>query len=233
MKWRVRFLKRVSTALILSGFDASDDNHLHSTATYQLLSIWASDYGDVTFTKGNYLYDTGGNKIFNQRYGSLDSHNNVLTINLYASAPAPPDTQKVCAAASRYVDDIVYDEKTSTVWPDGTGEDTANITLPVVGSIVEELFGINYGYTIIRTYKSSENLSRGVTGKDIKQAVLNIYALDGAKGCGSTYRDNGYHITVNGCNNCRDVGRQVTLWNSYHVANGSFGEAAGGVPSSN
>ncbi|KAH7241302.1 hypothetical protein BKA59DRAFT_512826 [Fusarium tricinctum] len=225
-----------STALILSGFDGSNDNHLHSTATCQLLALWPSTYGDVTFAKDGCLYDAAGNKIFDQCCGSPDGDNNGPVVNPYV-APAPPDAQQVrgnhdgsaicrsiskatcLAAAARYMDDIVYHKRTSAVWPDGTGEDITNMILPVVGPAIEQLFGINYGCTVIWTCEKEEDFESGMTGKAIKFAMLNIYSLNGAKGCGSTYLDNGCHITVNGCNNCRDVGRQGTLWNPYSVAN--------------
>ncbi|KAM0205538.1 hypothetical protein ACHAPQ_010433 [Fusarium lateritium] len=238
-----------STALILSGFDGSNDNHLHSTASCQLLAVWPSTYGDVTFAKDSCLYDADGNKIFDQCCASPDGDNNGPVINPYV-APAPPDAQQIrgnhdgsalcrsiskatcLAAAARYVDDIVYHNKTSAVWPDGTGEDITNMILPVIGPAIEDLFGINYGCTVIWTCESSESFSRGMTGEDIKRSMLNIYNLDGAKGCGSTYFDNGCHITVNACNNCRDVGRQGTIWNAYSVANGTYGDANNGFPPS-
>lgn len=52
------------TALILSGFDSSNDNHLHVSATCQLQARWPADYGDIFFGPDGCLYDSGNNPIF-------------------------------------------------------------------------------------------------------------------------------------------------------------------------
>jgi hypothetical protein len=176
-----------------------------------------------------------------------DSSNSGLTTNPYI-ASAPPDTSQsfgdhdgsaICrsfgkdtclAAASRYVDDIVYHQYTSAVWPDSTGADIANAIFPVAGPLIEDLFGINYGCTVIWTCDDDDAFSQGMTGKQIKDSMLNIYNLNGAKGCGSTYLENRCHVTVNGCNNCRDEGRGGTIWNPYDVYDGSYGDANDGFP---
>jgi hypothetical protein len=37
-----------------------------------------------------------------------------------------------------------------------------------------------------------------------------FYSHDDAKTCGSTYLSNSCHVTINGCNNCRDEGGATT-----------------------
>ncbi|RSL61888.1 hypothetical protein CEP54_006026 [Fusarium duplospermum] len=235
------------TVLILSGFDANNDIHLHSTATCQLQARWPANYGDVTFGEDGCLYDAGNNKIFDQCCSSPDPNNSGPATNPYV-APAPGDASQdhgdhdgsaICRsiskdtcllAASRYVDDIVYHQYTSAVWPDDTGKDIANMIFPIAGPAIEDFFGINYGCTVIWTCDNDDAFSRGMTGKQIKDSMLNIYNLNGAKGCGSTYLNNGCHITVNGCNNCEDRGRGGTIWNPYDVASGSYGDASDGFP---
>ncbi|KAH7145441.1 meiotically up-regulated gene family-domain-containing protein [Dactylonectria estremocensis] len=236
-----------STALILSGFDSSNDNRLHASATCQLQARWPANYGDVYFGQDGCLYDSGSNKIFDQCCSTPDVNNNGPTTNPYV-APAPPDASQssgnhdgssICssfskdtclAAASRYVDDVVYHQYTSAVWPDSTGADIANAIFPIAGPFIEDLFGIDYGCTVIWTCDDDDAFSQGMTGKQIKDSMLNIYNLNGAKGCGSTYLDNRCHITVNGCNNCRDAGRDGTIWNPYSVADGTYADANDGFP---
>ncbi|KAL5592468.1 hypothetical protein FOBRF1_013494 [Fusarium oxysporum] len=162
--------------------------------------------------------------------------------------PAPPDASQssgnhdgsaICRsiskdtcllAASRYIDDIVYYQYTSAVWPDDGGADLASAIFPVAGPVIEQLFSINFGCTVIWTCDNDGAFAQGMTGKQIKDSMLNIYNLNGAKGCGSTYLDNSCHLTVNGCNNCRDEGRLGTLWNPFSVANGSYADAGDGFP---
>ncbi|KAI5466341.1 hypothetical protein BGZ63DRAFT_375999 [Mariannaea sp. PMI_226] len=66
-----------------------------------------------------------------------------------------------------------------------------------------------------------------MTGRQIKDSMLNIYKLNGAGECGSTYLENRCYITVNGCNNCQDRGRGH-LWIPYQVYDGSYGDANDG-----
>ncbi|KAH7165227.1 meiotically up-regulated gene family-domain-containing protein [Dactylonectria macrodidyma] len=236
-----------STALILSGFDSSSDNRLHATATCQLQARWPANYGDVYFGQDGCLYDSGSNKIFDQCCSTPDVNNDGPTTNPYV-ASAPPDSSQssgnhdgssICssiskdtclAAASRYIDDVVYHQYTSAVWPDSTGADIANSIFPIAGPLIEDFFDIDYGCTVIWTCDDDDAFSQGMTGKQIKDSMLNIYNLNGAKGCGSTYLDNRCHITVNGCNNCRDAGRDGTIWNPYSVADGTYADANDGFP---
>lgn len=175
--------------LILSGFDANNDIHLHSTATCQLQARWPANYGDVTFGEDGCLYDAGNNKIFDQCCSSPDPNNSGPATNPYV-APAPGDTSQdhgdhdgsaICRsiskdtcllAASRYVDDIVYHQYTSAVWPDDTGKDIANMIFPIAGPAIEDFFGINYGCTVIWTCDNDDAFSRGMTGKQIKDSML-------------------------------------------------------------
>ncbi|KAF4467818.1 hypothetical protein FALBO_5308 [Fusarium albosuccineum] len=236
-----------STILILSGFDSSLDNHMHAKATCQLQARWPADYGDIYFGEDGCLYDSGSNKIFDQCCSTPDVNNNGPTTNPYCPPP-PPDAHQdhgnhdgsaICrsiskdtclSAAQRYVDDVVYHQYTSAVWPDDTGKDIANAIFPIAGPIIEDFFGINYGCTVIWTCDNDDAFSRGMTGKQIKDSMLNVYNLNGAKGCGSTYLDNGCHITVNGCNNCRDAGHSQTLWHPADVFYGTFDDANDGFP---
>ncbi|KAF7547422.1 hypothetical protein G7Z17_g7743 [Cylindrodendrum hubeiense] len=236
-----------STILILSGFDASIDNQLHSKATCQLQARWPANYGDVYYGEDGCLYDSQNNKIFDQCCSPPDINNSGPATNPYVP-PAPPnsdqyrgnhDGSSICAsiskdtclsAASRYVDDVVYHQYTSAVWPDASGEDIANAIFPIAGPIIEDFFGINYGCTVIWTCDNDDAFSQGMTGKQIKDSMLNIYNLNGAKGCGSTYLYNGCHVTVNGCNNCRDAGHAQTLWNPIDVYHGAFDDANDGFP---
>ncbi|KAM5383716.1 hypothetical protein ACJZ2D_001705 [Fusarium nematophilum] len=236
-----------STVLILSGFDSSLDNHMHSKATCQLQARWPANYGDIYFGEDGCLYDSQSNKIFDQCCSPPDVNNSGPTTNPYCP-PSPPDAHQdhgnhdgsaICAsiskdtclsAAQRYVDDVIYHQYTSAVWPDDTGKDIANAIFPIAGPIVEDFFGINYGCTVIWTCDNDDAFSRGMTGKQIKDSMLNIYNLNGAKGCGSTYLDNGCHITVNGCNNCRDYGHSQTLWHPVDVYQGTFDDANNGFP---
>lgn len=182
--------------------------------------------------------------------GTPDSSNNGPVTNPYCP-PAPPgasqdhgnhDGSAICAsiskdtclsAAMRYVDDVVYHQYTSAVWPDDTGKDIANAIFPIAGPILEDLFGINYGCTVIWTCDDDGAFAQGMTGRQIKDSMLNIYNLNGAKGCGSTYLDNRCHVTVNGCNNCQDRGHSQTLWSPYDVYDGTFPDANDGFPPSN
>ncbi|KAH7013886.1 hypothetical protein EDB80DRAFT_836102, partial [Ilyonectria destructans] len=233
-----------STALILSGFDSSVDNHLHALATCQLQARWPANYGDVYFGEDGCLYDSQSNKIFDQCCSTPDVNNNGPATNPYAP-PAPPDTEQdhgnhdgsaICAsiskdsclyAAARYVDDVVYHQYSSAVWPDDTGKDIASLFIP---TDVIDFFGINYGCTVIWTCDNDDAFSQGMTGKQIKDSMLNIYDLNGAKGCGSTYLDNGCHITVNGCNDCRDAGHVQTLWSPVDVYEKTYDDANDGFP---
>ncbi|KAH7237867.1 meiotically up-regulated gene family-domain-containing protein [Fusarium solani] len=236
-----------STALILSGFNSSDDNHLHAMATCKLQARWPANYGDIYYGADGCLYDSGSNKILDQCCSTPDINNDGPTTNPYV-APAPPDASQssgnhdgsaICRsiskdtcllAASRYIDDTIYHQYTSAVWPDDSGADLANDIFPIAGPVIEQLFGINFGCTVIWTCDNDGAFAQGMTGKQIKDSILNIYNLNGAKGCGSTYLDNSCHITVNGCNNCRDEGRLSTLWNPFAVANGSYADAGDGFP---
>ncbi|KAJ4314933.1 hypothetical protein N0V84_008627 [Fusarium piperis] len=103
-----------STVLILSGFDANNDNHLHSMP----LPLASSN-------EEGCIYDAGNNTIFDQCCGSPDPNNSSPATNPYV-APAPSDASQdhgnhegssICRsiskdtcllAASRYIDDIVY-----------------------------------------------------------------------------------------------------------------------------
>lgn len=170
-----------------------------------------------------------------------DSNNSGPTTNPYV-APEPSDTSQsygnhdgsgLCRsfskdtcilAASRYVDDIVYHQYTSAVWPSSESNDIANDIFPIAGPIVEDLFGINFGCTVIWTCDNDDAFAQGMTGLQIKEQMRNIYNFNGAKGCGSTYLENSCHITVNGCNNCEDWGRSGTIWNPFDVADGSYAD---------
>ncbi|KAL6405177.1 glycoside hydrolase family 18 protein [Ilyonectria robusta] len=233
-----------STALILSGFDSSVDNHLHALATCQLQARWPANYGDVYFGEDGCLYDSESNKIFDQCCSTPDVNNNGPATNPYAP-PAPSDSEQdhgnhdgsaICAsiskdtclyAAARYVDDVVYHQYTSAVWPDDTGKDIASLLIP---TDIIDFFGINYGCTVIWTCDNDDAFSQGMTGKQIKDSMLNIYNLNGAKGCGSTYLDNACHVTVNGCNNCRDAGHAQTLWSPVDVYERTYDDANDGFP---
>ncbi|KAL9563853.1 hypothetical protein ACKAV7_012025 [Fusarium commune] len=236
-----------NTVLILSGFDSSNDNHLHAKPTCQLQARWPANYGDIYFGEDGCLYDSQSNKIYNQCCSPPDSNNSGPTTNPYCP-PAPLDSEQdhgdhdgsaICAsiskdtclsAAMRYVDDVVYHQYTSAVWPDNAGKDIANAVFPITGSIIEDLFSINYGCTVIWTCDNDDAFTQGMTGRQIKDSMINIYSLNGAKGCGSTYLENGCHITVNGCNDCRDYGHSQTLWSPIDVYYGTFDDANDGFP---
>jgi hypothetical protein len=59
-------------------------------------------------------------------------------------------------------------------------------------------------------------------------SITNFYNTDGAKGCGTTYLSNSCHITLNGCNNCRDEGLGGTIWNPLLVLNGTSADSSDG-----
>jgi hypothetical protein len=48
-----------------------------------------------------------------------------------------------------------------------------------------------------------------------------FYTNDHAKTCGSTYLSNNCHVTINGCNNCKDEGAAKSLWIPPIVFNGT------------
>jgi hypothetical protein len=58
--------------------------------------------------------------------------------------------------------------------------------------------------------------------------VKYFYSHDDAKTCGSTYLSNSCHVTINGCNNCRDEGGPNTLHNPFIVDNGTGPDAGDG-----
>lgn len=60
---------------------------------------------------------------------------------------------------------------------------------------------------------------------------MNIYNLNGAKECGSSYvKEAECQVTANGCNNCRDEGAEGSLWSPFEVYDGSYGDAGNGFP---
>jgi hypothetical protein len=85
-----------STVLILSGFDSSDPYSAQQAATCELNARWPSNYGDVYFGADGCLYDSGGNRIFDQCCSTPDSNNNGPTINPYKDPrPAPTPSLRV------------------------------------------------------------------------------------------------------------------------------------------
>jgi hypothetical protein len=171
----------------LSGFPSNHTNTIQEKATCELQARWPANYGDVYFGADGCLYDSSSNKIFDQCCGTPDPNNNGLTINPYAAPPPPAPTQtsgnhdgsSICAslvkddflyAARRYEDNIIYHQYTSAVWPDSSGADAANDFLPIAGPVIEEFFGINYGGTVIWECDNADAYSKGMTGKQIKDA---------------------------------------------------------------
>jgi hypothetical protein len=162
-----------STADILSGFNNTDQNSLKATATCQLNARWPANYGDVYFGNGC-LYDSSGNKIFDQCCGPPDPNNSGLTTNPYC-APAPPspsqvlfnkDGSSICSSihsdscksgAQRFQDNTVYHQYTSSVWPDSGGFDFGG-------------FGGIDGCTVIWACDNSDAYHQGMTGAQIKDA---------------------------------------------------------------
>lgn len=174
-----------STALILSGFDATNNNSLKATAAFQLNARWPANYGDVHFGADGCLYDSSGNKIFNQCSETSDPNNSGPTTNPYC-APAPPspgpvsgnnEGSSVClsisadsckSAAKRFQDNTVYHQYTSSVWPDSRGADIVSKIFPILPFV--ELFDIHYGCTVIWACNSSDAYNDGITGAQIKDA---------------------------------------------------------------
>ena len=177
-----------STADILSGFNNTDQNSLKAMPTCQLNARWPADYGDIYFRDGC-LYDSSGNKIFDQCCGPPDPNNSGLITNPYC-APAPPSPSQVSfnkegssiclsidgdhckSGAQRFQDNTVYHQYTSSVWPDSTGSDIVNeiFALNIAIDIVESMFSINYGCTVIWACDNSDAYDQGMTGAQIKDA---------------------------------------------------------------
>ncbi|UKZ74675.1 hypothetical protein TrVFT333_002345 [Trichoderma virens FT-333] len=88
-----------STALILYGYDSSDPYSTQQKATCQMNARWPSNYGDVFLGEDGYLYDAGGNKIFDQHCSTPDVNNQGPTINPYRD-PRP-------AASCKREDDVI------------------------------------------------------------------------------------------------------------------------------
>jgi Meiotically up-regulated gene family len=180
------------TALILSGFDATNNNSLKSTAAFQLNARWPANYGDVYFEADGCLYDSSGNKIFNQCSETSDPNNSGPTTNPYC-APAPPSPSQVSGnnkgsslclsitgdsckfAAKRFQDNTVYHQYTSSVGPTydhstSTAAEITSLIFPVFG-LIQAIFGITgSGCTVIWACDSSDAYNDGMTGAQIKDA---------------------------------------------------------------
>ncbi|KAN0073530.1 hypothetical protein V8E54_008750 [Elaphomyces granulatus] len=244
------------TANIISGFNNTSQNSLKATATCQLNARWPATYGDVYFGADGCLYDSSSNKIFDQCCGPPDPNNSGLATNPYC-APAPPSPSQVSfnkegssiclsihsdsckSGAQRFQDNTVYHQYTSSVWPDSTGTDIVNEIFAIIptgilseiAKEIEGMFGIYYGCTVIWACDNSDAYHQGMTGAQIKDATDKIkyfYSHDDAKTCGSTYLSNSCHVTINGCDNCRDEGGANTLHNPFIVANGTSPDAGDG-----
>jgi hypothetical protein len=74
------------------------------------------------------------------------------------------------SACQRFQDNILYQQYTSPVWPDDSGADIVNDIFPIAGPLGEELFGINYGCTVIWKCDDSASYNQGMTGTQIKDA---------------------------------------------------------------
>jgi hypothetical protein len=136
--------------LILSGFNAADNNSLKATATCQLNARWPGNYADVYYGADGCLCDSSSNKIFSQYYGTPDPNSSGPTTNPYC-APAPPspsqtkgndDGSSICdfisagtckSAAQRFQDNVLYQQYTSPVWLDDSGADIVNDIFPIAG----------------------------------------------------------------------------------------------------
>ena len=170
--------KPYSTADILSGFNNTDQNSLKAMPTCQLNARWPANYGDVFFEDDGCLYDSSGNKIFDQCCGPPDPNNSGLTTNPYC-APAPPSPSQVShnnkgshlcqdididackAGAQRFQDNTVYHQYTSSVWPsDSGGINVGGFSGTFIAS----------GCTVIWACDNSDAYHQGMTGAQIKEA---------------------------------------------------------------
>ncbi|KAI5460533.1 hypothetical protein BGZ63DRAFT_464646 [Mariannaea sp. PMI_226] len=199
-----------NTILILSGFDATDDNRADSIPTLMLQAVWPTGFGQVNLGDDGCLYDSNSNKIYDQCSTSIpqDSEYYRPATNPYSAPTRPlpgywagnPITSTRCGniakdlcvnATQRYIDNVVYREYTSAVTVDENG----------------------LGCTVIFNCKSPAGFAAGMTGLQIKQSAdLYIYGLEKSPVCGYTQFTSLCEIKLDSCIDCRDRGRDGTLW---------------------
>ncbi|KAM0805555.1 hypothetical protein BDR22DRAFT_830642 [Usnea florida] len=61
---------------------------------------------------------------------------------------------------------------------------------------------LGWGCAAMFTCDSDTAYAKGMTGQQILNAFWNLYNMDGIGVCGSTYLENGCHLTVNACDMC-------------------------------